>query len=356
MLLISLVRPMAMLLTVGTFAGASIVTDPADVPDDLNGSNFTYPYPVHIYNFTSQFQELEMAFMDVPPANGTKSCTEKVAVVLHGRYFCGATWVETIGNLTAAGYRVIAPDQVGFCKSSKPARYQFTLSQLALNTASLLQALGIANVTVIGHSMGGMLAARFTLQYPTNVTKLVMVDPLGLEDWIAVGVPYESIDANWVSENAATYASIKAYQQATYYDGTWDPRYDVWVNMLVNIYYGSQRTNFLVDQAEVVDMVLTQPLIQHFDQLKPPALLMVGDKDNTAIGKPWSPPDVQARLGHYNILGPQAAALIPNSTYVHFPALGHAPQIQDPAAFHTQLLGWLVNGTVQVTNGSVSSV
>lgn len=54
-----------------------------------------------------------------------------------------------------------------------------------------------------------------------------------------------------------------------------------------------------------------------------------------------SPPDVQAGLGHYDVLGKAAAAAIPGSTLVEFEDLGHAPQIQDPARFHGALLGWL---------------
>ena len=72
-----------------------------------------------------------------------------------------------------------------------------------------------------------------------------------------------------------------------------------------------------------------------------PTLLMVGDLDNTAIGKAWSPPAVAATLGHYNVLGPEIAKMIPNGTLVQFPTLGHAPQIQDPDAFHAALLAWL---------------
>ena len=58
-----------------------------------------------------------MAYMDVKPAapNG------HIVVLLHGKNFCAATWQGTIATLTAAGYRVIAIDQIGFCKSSKPA-------------------------------------------------------------------------------------------------------------------------------------------------------------------------------------------------------------------------------------------
>lgn len=86
--------------------------------------------------------------------------------------FCGPTWRETINELTAHGYRVIAVDQVGFCKSSKPETYQFSLQQFASSTSSLLNALDIFEVTVIGHSLGGMLGARYAMMYPNNVTEV----------------------------------------------------------------------------------------------------------------------------------------------------------------------------------------
>ena len=60
-----------------------------------------------------------------------KTPNGRTAVLLHGKNFCAATWQATIGVLAAAGYRVIAPDQIGFCKSSKPEHYQFSFQQLA---------------------------------------------------------------------------------------------------------------------------------------------------------------------------------------------------------------------------------
>ncbi|KAI1097791.1 alpha/beta-hydrolase [Jackrogersella minutella] len=315
-------------------------TSMIDVPPDgdLNGSNFTYPFPLKLYKFTSQLEELEMAFMDIAP---TTEPNGKIAVCLHGKNFCGPTWEATARQLAGVGYRVILPDQVGFCKSSKPKSYQYTLQQLSYNTKNLLQALGIGNVTLIGHSLGGMTAIRFGLMFPDVIERLVLVDPIGLEDWKALGVPYKSVDALNVIEYSSNYSSIRAYEQSTYYVGHWDKSYDVWVNMLVNIYKGSEAAAFSFNQALVTDMALSAPVVYEFGLLKPRTLLLVGDKDNTALGKQWSPPEVQAKLGHYDVLGKQAAAAMPNADLIEFPDLGHAPQIQAPERFHEALLGWL---------------
>jgi hypothetical protein len=104
---------------------------------------FDYPFPVEHFVFTSQRQTLQMAYLDVKPdhPNG------QTAVLLHGKNFCGATGEPNIKDLVAAGYRVIAPDQVGFCKSSKPTAYQFTFKELAGNTHALLAKLGIESLS-----------------------------------------------------------------------------------------------------------------------------------------------------------------------------------------------------------------
>src|ERR1700761_8125546 len=67
---------------------------------------FDYPWPIDHFTFTSQRQTLDMAYMDVKP----KTSNGKVAVLLHGKNFCAATWQETIKTLVDRGYRVIAPD------------------------------------------------------------------------------------------------------------------------------------------------------------------------------------------------------------------------------------------------------
>ncbi|KAH7125532.1 alpha/beta-hydrolase [Dendryphion nanum] len=312
------------------------------LPNDLNGLNFTYPWPVQLYNFTSQAQTVEMAFMDISPANATNST--KTAVLLHGKNFCSATWEGTARTLLASGYRVILPDQIGFCKSTKPARYQFSLQQLALNTNNLLLQLGITNATVIGHSMGGMLATRYALMYPNSTSALILVNMIGLEDWKAKGVPYQAIDKTAITEAGSNYTTIRAYEQATYYVGQWAPEYDIWVNMLVNVYYGSQRTNFIWNQAQTTDMVLTQPVVYEFGLLKMRTLIVNGKKDNTAIGKAWAPPEVQKVVGRYDLLGLETVGKIPGGELVEFEDLGHSPQIQAPERFYAAVLGWLKKG------------
>jgi pimeloyl-ACP methyl ester carboxylesterase len=131
---------------------------------------------------------------------------------------------------------------------------------------------------------------------------------------------------------------FRDYEKKTYYVGEWKPEYDKWVAMLDSMYQGKDFDLFAWDQAHTTGMILSQPVVYELGDINVPSLLLIGAKDNTAIGKAWPPPEVVAHIGHYSELGPDAAKAIKGSILVMFPTLGHAPQIQDPRAFHEALL------------------
>lgn len=296
---------------------------------------FPQPYPLQRFAFTSQGQDLSMGYLDVAPtgvANG------QTIVLLHGKNFCAATWGATIAVLADAGYRVIAPDQVGFCTSSKPVRYQFSLAQLAQNTRALLDHLKLPRTLVMGHSMGGMLAIRYALIHPQAVDKLLLVNPIGLEDWQFEGVPYAGIDTLYQQELKTSYSSIKAYQQRFYYHGNWKPDYDRWVEMAAGLYAGPGREQVAWNQAQTSEMIFTQPVVHELVRLKPPTVLFIGGLDRTAPGANRADEETKARLGNYPDLGRRAQRTIPTSTLVEFPDLGHSPQVEAPDRFHQALL------------------
>ena len=315
-----------------TFATAHAADEQSYGPE-LEG--FTYPYPVQQYQFTSQGTPLHMAYMDVKP---TVAANGRTAVLLHGKNFCGATWDATIKVLTGAGYRVIAPDQIGFCKSSKPEHYQYTFQQLADNTHALLESIGIKRATFVAHSTGGMLAIRYALMYPQATEQLALVNPIGLEDWKTLGVPPLGVDKWYARELGQNADKIRNYEKSTYYVNTWKPEYEQWVQMLAGMNRGPGKKLVAWNSALLYDMIYTQPVVYELPLLKVPTMLMIGMKDTTAIGKDAAPEAIRPTLGHYAELGKKAAQAIPGATLVEFPNLGHAPQMQDPDAFHGALL------------------
>ncbi|MFB4370462.1 MULTISPECIES: alpha/beta fold hydrolase [unclassified Pseudomonas] len=310
---------------------------------------FDYPHEVKRFKFESQGVSLQMAYMDVQPekANG------RTVLLMHGKNFCAATWEGSIKALSDAGYRVVAADQVGFCKSSKPAHYQYSFQQLASNTHGLLEQIGVDKVTVMGHSMGGMLATRYALLYPDQVEQLVMVNPIGLEDWKTLGVPYLSVDQWYQRELKTTAEASRNYQKSTYYAGQWRPEFDRWVDMQAGMFNGDGKEIVAWNSALTYDMVYTQPVVYEFSELKMPTLLLIGEQDNTAIGKDAAPEAMRSKLGDYKALGPATTKRIPDATLVTFPELGHSPQIQEPERFHEALIkGLSTSDRRSSSNGS----
>ena len=296
---------------------------------------FAYPFVLGHFSFASQGENLQMAYMDVAPTGPAKGRT---VVLMHGKNFCGATWETTISALAAAGYRVIVPDQIGFCASSKPKHYQYSFQQLAVNTHALLAHLGVSQVVLVGHSTGGMLATRFSLMYPAAVEHLVLVNPIGLEDWKALGVPARTVDQWYERELKLSADGVRQYEKAVYYVGQWRPEYERWVEMLAGLNRGPGHALVAWNSALIYDMIFTQPVVYEFPLLKMPTTLMLGDKDTTAIGSDIAPPDVKARLGHYDELGREIVKRIPDGRLIELKGFGHAPQIQDPEGFNKALL------------------
>lgn len=290
---------------------------------DLQLANYEYPYPVSTITIDAQNQELEMAFMDVKP----KNYKGKNIILLHGKNFNGAYWKTTIDALTAEGYRVIVPDQIGFGKSTKPDHFHYTFQQLALNTKTVLDSIGVEKTAVLGHSMGGMLATRFALMFPETTEKLILENPIGLEDW-KLKVPYKPVEWWYKNELKKEYASIKKYQLESYYDGNWDPAYDEWVNLLAGWTLNSEYETIAWNAALTYDMIFTQPVVYEFSEIHVPTLLIIGTRDRTALGKSLVSEDVRKTMGLYNELGKATQQKIPNSELVEIPNTGHLPHIE----------------------------
>ncbi len=298
---------------------------------------FAYPWPVQTMTVDIGGEPAEMAFMDIAPPrpNG------RTAVLLHGKNFCGATWESAARSLSAAGYRVIVPDQIGFCKSSKPRAAQYSFEMLASFTRRLMDSRGVTRASIVGHSMGGMLAMRFAIMYPGAVDRLVLVNPLGLKDRSEEGVPYVDVDTLWAGEKKTSYASIKAYQLENYYHGQWRAPYDRWVWMQSGMYRGAGRDGVALAQAKTSEMIKTQPVAHELYRITPPTTMIVGTLDKTAFGRKQAPANLRRFLEAIPQLAPEAVRRIPNATLVPLDGLGHSPQVEDPARFEKALLAAL---------------
>lgn len=304
---------------------------------DKEGTGYEYPYPVEYFEFESQRSSVRMAYLDVPPEGESRGQT---VVLLHGKNFGAFAWASTIASLSQAGYRVIAPDQIGFAKSSKPAAYQYSFEQLAANTRALLASLDIDHSVIVGHSMGGMLATRYALLYPEATTKLLLVNPIGLEDYGAL-LPARTPDQWYAGELKQTPEGIREYQRKFYYDGVWKPEYEALTELAAGMTQHPDYPTVAWTSALIYDMIVTQPVVHDFDRLRVPVLLVIGMRDKTAVGRPFAKPDVQETMGDYTQLGKVTQKSIQGSELIELPGIGHCPQIEAFPQWNEALLNFL---------------
>jgi pimeloyl-ACP methyl ester carboxylesterase len=299
-------------------------------------SDARYPFPVQYLELQTQRQQLRMAYMDVQPErpNG------RSVLLLHGKNFSGFYWQPTMRRLLDQGFRVVVPDQIGFGKSSKPQSYQFGFQALAENTRALLTRLRIEQVAVVGHSMGGMLAVRFALLYPALTDKLVLVAPLGLEDWKR-SVPARSVDDWYTEELKATPDSIREYQKQAYYAGEWRPEYEPLLEFSAGMTQHRDYPKVAWCAALTYDMIFNQPVVYELSDLKPATLLIIGLRDRTALGRSWARKEAATKLGNYRELGKQAATAIPGAQLVELEGVGHLPQVEAFDKYSQALLAFL---------------
>ena len=293
---------------------------PKDVkPGSITLEDVPYPHPVSYLPMTLYGQDVRMAYMDVPAeseANG------RTVVLLHGMNFFGEYWSGTIDVLRKQGFRVVVPDQIGFGRSSKPI-IPYNFHDMALNTRKLLQHLGISKAAIVGHSMGGMLAARFAASYPDMTERAVLYNPIGLTDprWAR---PWRSTDESYKDTLDWTYQRI--YQGiARYFVQGWRPEYEKYVRIHYGWTLSGDWPRFAMVRTRVQQMVYVDPVVYDWPHIKVKTLVLGGDKDGASFPE---------RAKHI-------ADTIPGAELVLIPNVGHVPHFEAPDLFYKALLKFL---------------
>ncbi|WP_289030924.1 alpha/beta hydrolase [uncultured Paraglaciecola sp.] len=286
-------------------------------------SNYEYTLSVKTIEIESQGLTLSMSYSYLP-AKGDKP----VVTLLHGKNFIADYWANTAHYLSQLGYGVLMPDQIGFGKSSKPRNYQYSFAGLASHTKSLLDSLNIKKSIILGHSMGGMLASRFALMYPETVQELILLNPIGLENYLSY-VEYKDTNFFYQNELKKTAQGVKSYQQKFYYDGQWNEQYAALTDFIVGQINNADYKDVAWVNAKTYDMIFTQPVVTEFSDFSMHVSLILGTRDRTGPGRNWKKQGIKYQLGRYDKLGKTVMETIPNGTLYEMEGLGHLPHIED---------------------------
>ena len=248
-------------------------------------------------------------------------------VLLHGLGASMYAWRKNVGAMAAAGFRVIAFDNRGFGLSDKPA-VPYDNAAYARLAIALLDSLGISDAVLVGHSMGGAIAAEVAIEYPQRVRGLVLVGSAGL----GAREPLLFRVARWPVLGPAVLAFrgrgfTARLLKATYFDPSKVTESDV------DQYYAPVAQPAY---GRALRAVLRQ---FHFDGLKgrldkieAPTVVLWGEEDR------WVP------LG----LGRALAAGITRSAFVSVPHAGHSVQEEAPDEVNHLVIRFLKDGLPQV--------
>lgn len=312
-----------------------------NAPLGISLESVIYPAPVHFLPLKNGGQDVRMAYMDAPSqVFALRTVKPKTPVLLlHGKNFGGYYWGNVVRRLNREGFRVIVPDQIGFGKSSKPD-IPYSFGMLADNTVKLLDTLKIPKVMVVGHSMGGMLATYLAAHYPTRVERLVLENPIGLEDYgKATGkVPLEKLYANELKDTNP--AKIRAFYKNYFH--TWKEKFGYLTQIRIRVTKSGEYPRWAKSSAQTYKMILEQPVVDEFAKVRAPSLLIIGQSDRTVVGKNYMRPEVARQFGNYPALGVRTMRRMKNAIEVEIPNTGHIPHLESPATYEDALKRFLL--------------
>jgi pimeloyl-ACP methyl ester carboxylesterase len=297
---------------------------------------FSYPYPIHFMPVSLEGEDLLLAYMDVAPVGAS---TARTIVLLHGRNFPSSYWEPTIKALAEAGFRVVAPDQIGFGKSSKPD-FAYSFDAMARVTLALLDSLKVDRFDVIGHSMGGMLAVRIARAYGSRVDHLVLYSPIGLEDY-RLYVPPVTDEELAERERALTADGYRKQLMTNYALSLPSSAIEPFVQLREQIRESGEYPRWLKSFVASYQMIYAQPVAHEIPLIDRPTLFIIGGNDHNAPGRPFAPPELRDKMGQNAALAQSLAARMSNAKVVVFDGVGHLGHLEATQAFNETLLSFL---------------
>ena len=253
-------------------------------------------------------RDLRLAYMDVAPAGPSNGRT---VVLLHGRNFPSSYWEPTIKALSEAGYRVVAPDQIGFGKSSKPT-FAYSFDAMARATIALIDSLHVDRFDLVGHSMGGMLAVRLARAYGPRIDHLVLYSPIGLEDY-RFYVPPVTDEELSSHERELTADGYRKQLMTNYALSLPSSAIEPFVQLREEIRQSGEYERWLKSFVNSYQMIYSQPVAHEIPLIDRPTLFIMGANDHNAPGRPFAPPELRPKMGQNAALAQTLAARMPNA-------------------------------------------
>jgi pimeloyl-ACP methyl ester carboxylesterase len=271
----------------------------------------------------------------VDTSNGTLQVLEEgnprgTPIVLIHCYTCSMSWWDDLAPLLERDHRVIRVDLLGHGGSDKPSA-GYSIDDQATVVAEALAKLGVANATVVGHSLGGSLVTALAQRSPRLASRVVIIDQTpedGFEnESLAQRVSYWPV----VGQAADRLLRITPKSMVRdQYEDAFAPGYDISrgfdnpdqpVDDLRAMTYTAYKDTYDAEK----DFVAQSPLDERLATARLPAMVIFGAQDQLY--------DAQAAVDRYrqNVPGVQTHLI---------PGAGHSPNVERPNLVAPLILSW----------------
>jgi pimeloyl-ACP methyl ester carboxylesterase len=288
-------------------------TEPLDMKD------LHYPFP----SKTVEVRGIHLSYID----QGSGSRT---LLLVHGLASNGGFWRYNIPAL-AKTCRVIAVDLPGYGQSDK-GPYPYTMTFFADVLSDMINTLGLGRITYVGHSMGGQIGIHFALRHPSQLDRLVLASPAGVEsftrgegDWMKSVMTVEFVKKTPEDR-------IRANLAANFY--SYQDSLEWMVEERARMAKSTEFEDFCYAVVRSVHGMLNEPTTRMLPLLNVPTLIIFGEGDGLI-------PNPILHGGFPADIADRAHASIRGSSMVMIPAAGHLSMIEKPAQFDAAVLSWL---------------
>ncbi|MER7198905.1 alpha/beta hydrolase [Streptomyces sp. CB01635] len=251
-------------------------------------------------------------FDDLGPADGVP------VVLIHGHPFNRTMWRPQTAALTAAGYRLIAPDLRGYGDSDTVAG-TVLFPAFADDIAALLDHLELDRAVVGGVSMGGQITMEFQRSHPQRVRALVLADTSPVAETDEGRVFRNRLADRLLAEGMHDYAGEVIDKMLAAYNVTAMPQVAAHVLEMMRTTEPAGAAAALRGRAERVDYRET------LAATSAPTLIVVGADDV------YTPPEDARAIQR----------LTPHATLTVVERAGHLPNMEQPDAVNTALIRFL---------------
>ena len=234
-------------------------------------------------------------YLEAAPPSGSGDGVDRPIVLIHGLGARASDWAGLTPTLARHGYHVYAIDLLGYGNSDKPLEGDFSLETEERTVAGFIDALHLKQADIAGWSMGGWIAAKYALDQPKRVRRLLLYDSAGM---------YMPLDFSLTIFSPHDAETLQKLIQRIEPDRPFIRLPGFAVPGLLRRFRGSERIlnsslSSMLDGSEILDF--------RIHQLKMPVLLIWGDQDKRTPAA----------------YGSRIHELVPQSVFLQLQGCGH---------------------------------